>query len=194
MDAATRSLKPVEMAVLYLHVKEPDLAFSLAAVEKRMGPKGMRSPCAEAQSYLIDQGLLAPGIGLDGQIMAGRYTATPAGVDFLGRSLRSTLELLEADIARAKTSAPKEEVRRLEQLRELMPPIEMATSNVQEAADDEAEDDEGVRIKGPALGVKSPKAAPTERKSDKPARTVGAALKGRRGNSPNKPPPRRAAV
>jgi hypothetical protein len=194
MDAATRSLKPVEMAVLYLHVKEPDLAFSLGAVEKRMGPKGMRSPCAEAQSYLIDQGLLAPGISLNGQIMAARYTATPAGVDFLGRSLRSTLELLEADIARAKLSSPKEEVQRLEHLRELMPPIEMATSSVQEAADDEDDADEEVRTKGPALGAKAPKGAPTERKSEKPVRTVGAALKGRRGGAPNKPPPRCAAV
>lgn len=175
----TRALKPEEMAVLWIHVSNPGHAFNLASLDKRMGPKGSRSPVPEAQGFLIEQGLLLPAMDQTGELMAGYYTFSPAGERAIGTSLKATYRGLELSIRSAKNSGVAEEVQRLQFLKELLPPEDMAADGATERADaDDDQDDEPRPTSGPSLTrapAKHPRRKAVDESTDsEPKRTMGA--------------------
>jgi hypothetical protein len=153
MNALTRPLRGEEAAVLLVHFRAMEAghsALSLGTVEKRMGPKGRRSPAAEAHAFLCEQGLLEQGVDRVGNVTPGKWVISPSGERVIGVAVRDARQELAGRIERARReNQAAAEVERLQLLLDMLP-ADMAADMPHEEPEEEREEEEEEADEKPA--------------------------------------------
>lgn len=164
MNTNTRTMRGEEAAVLLILVDEfaAGKGLKLSGIEKRMGPKGKRSPAAEAHAFLRAEGLIVTASDEHGNEMVGVWAPSETGERRLPHILRQGIDDLTARIQLAQAqNLPGAEVDRLRTLLNMLPEARASSQAPAISVEEGEEDDGSMTVAGRAS---SEAATPKERK------------------------------